>query len=241
MKHCFSLLLVCVVFSNTFYAQSRVAFDFNSILKNGYVSLQYCPVFKQHYYMKNGITWGLLGRKDGYKESPDFSPTSQLVCPYSELNELVFTGKGFRGFFSELRAVGLETGVGRVWIIDAVHSFRADFQLKAYLVQEDVVSYFDAYDPEDTSLVIRHSSFQRVAISVGPEFFHAIRISTRFTMFYGFKLPWFLPLRTTGYRPMDLSFTKGLRPVLSLGMSYAIKEEKGKRVNRNRDIPDEVR
>lgn len=222
-----ALILIVMCLVTLANAQSRIAIDFNSNMINGFLSVHYCPVFKQHYYVKSGLTFGAFGRGGDFQDLSQVKSGNPLKSCYTAMNEPLFPQRELFTFSTKVRGVGLDLGIGRFFELGVIHTIRFDFQSKIYRINEDVLAIYASVDPADSSGMITGFSFNRFCVSVGPELFHAIRLSARFTFFYGIKLPYYLPLKTKGYRPIgNKNKTVGLQPNLTIGLSYAITQKK---------------
>jgi hypothetical protein len=221
------LILIVTFIVTLANAQSRIAIDFNSNMINGFLSVHYCPVFKQHYYVKSGLTFGRFGRGEGFQKISQVQAGNPLISYYTEMNEPVFPQRALHEFTSRIKGVALEIGVGRFFELGPVHTIRFDIQSKIYRIREAVIATYASVNPGDSSAMFKGFGFTRFCLSVGPELFHAIRLSARYTFFYGVKLPYYLPLKTKGYRPIGYkNRTVGLQPNLTIGLSYAITQKK---------------
>lgn len=221
MRTLFSCFLV-LLFASSANAQYRIAVDINSGLDNYFGSVFFCPVIKDKYYARIGLSKGNYG-------NGEISNEAGLVSPHSEVNEhpenpdLVLTM-----YQSKNRGAALEIGAGRMFEFGPVHTLRFDVQWKGYLIRENVTAFYNG-PIVDTSAYQYRYEFQRNCMSIGPEIFHAIRMSARFTIYYGVKLPYFLPLRTKNYKPQSNELTVGFQPNLAVGLSYGIQKSRRKR------------
>lgn len=225
-----AFIVIVTLMATVANAQSRIAVDFNSNLINGFFSAHYCPVFKQHYYAKSGFTFGRFGRGEGFQKVSQVQAGNPLISYYTAMNEPIFPQRALHEFSSRIRGVALDIGVGRFFELGPIHTIRIDLQSKVYGINEEVAAIYASVNPGDSSAMITGFSFKRFCLSVGPELFHAIRLSGRFTFFYGLKFPYYLPLKTKGYRPIgQKNATVGLQPNLSIGLSYVITQGKSKK------------
>jgi hypothetical protein len=203
-------------------AQYRIAVDINSGLDNYFSSIFFCPVFKKKYYARIGLSKGNYG-------NGELNNQEGLVSPHSEVNEhpenpdLVLTM-----YQSKNRGAALEIGAGRLIELGPVHTIRFDLQWKGYLIDEKVTAYYSG-PIVDTAAYRYRYEFDRNCMSIGPEIFHAIRMSARITLYYGVKLPYFLPIPTKNYKPMRRELTVGFQPNLAVGLSYAVQKSRRKR------------
>lgn len=221
MRTVFSFMLALLTCS-ILCAQSRVALDLNATFLNRFMSVQYCPIIKKGYYIKSGITFGTFGLGYAEQSESELKAENSLISPYSEVNTPPYDGMILIDYITKVKGVGVELGLGKFWEIDPVHTIRLDLQVKVYRFNELVSAHYTIHQPSTYS-VIEFLSIKRTALSIGPEVFHAIRISGRLTGFYGFKFPFFLPIRTAGYRPQNWKeVTVGFQPNLTVGMSCAL-------------------
>lgn len=206
-------------------SQYRIAADFTTAIDNAYLSLLYCPVFHQHYYVKTGFSAGGYGYGEVF-EGKVFAGMP-MKAPYAQMEQHPEKPTlSLVHYTSRNRGYGFEIGAGRFWELGPVHTIRVDLQLKAYRIHETMRAAFMEH-PDDTIAYYYHYAFDRNCFSVGPEIFHAIRFSARFTVYYGVKLPYFLPLRMKNYRPQNhRDLTVGMQPHLALGISYAVQQKK---------------
>lgn len=221
MRTVFSFMLALLTCS-MLCAQSRVAIDLNATFLNRFMTLQYCPIIKKGMYIKSGITFGTYGI--GYEEQSQdqINADEGLISPYSVINTAPIEGMFLIDYITKIKGVGIELGLGKFWEIDPVHTIRLDLQVKVYRFNEEVSAHYTIHQPSTFSAIQLHS-IQRNCLSIGPELFHAIRISGRITGFYGFKFPFFLPIRTAGYKPQSWNdVTVGFQPNLTVGMSCAL-------------------
>jgi hypothetical protein len=216
-------LLICCVLIPAFCvrAQSRVAIDFNSALDNFFTTALYCHVLKKSFYFKTGLSAGNYGAAEVWNnDRPVYSPHSDLNSPPFPEYQLVH-------YVSRNKGQSLELGIGKFWEIDPIHTIRFDLQWKGYHIRETVWGgYISA---TDTNGIFERFQFSRYCTSIGPELFHAIRLTGRLTFYYGIKAPFFLPFRTKKFHPSHADKkdpTIGFQPQLALGLSCALERKK---------------
>jgi len=216
------LLIGCVFVSFAFAAQGqRVALDFSSALDNMYTSVLYCHIIKPTWYVKAGLSKGNYGRGNFVKNRAEAQAGNPMVSAYASVNDGL-PGLHLQGYDTRVKGVALEFGIGKFIEIGPVHTVRFDLQLKGYRITEEFWAAYVAPAP-DTLTRGKTFEFKRNCLSIGPEIFHAIRISGRLTFYYGLKMPFYLPIRSEGYHPRGTkSQSIGVHPNLCLGMSCAL-------------------
>jgi len=221
MRTVFSFILALLMCS-ILCAQSRVAIDLNATFLNSFTSLQYCHIIKKGLYIKSGFTFGSFGRGYAEQEASEIKLNHGLISPYSDVNSPPFDDMMLIDYTTKVEGMGIELGIGKFWELDPVHTIRLDLQVKVYRFNEHISAHYIVHQPSSYS-IIELLSIKRNCFSFGPEVFHAIRISGRLTGFYGFKFPYYLPIRTAGYRPQNRKdVTIGFQPNLTIGMSCAL-------------------
>jgi hypothetical protein len=220
MRIFFSILFVLVVC--TARSQYRIAVDANSALDNMFTSVQFCPTINHStFYVKAGLSKGNFGNGE-ITVKGDGAPYQQ-VNHHPENPNIKLTL-----YQSKNKGAAIELGLGKFWSLGPVHTIRFDLQWKGYLIRERVTAFYVG-QISDTSAFRNHYEFRRNCMSVGPEIFHAIRISPHFTIYYGLKLPFFLPVNTRNYQSQtNKELTIGFQPNLALGLSYAFEKRKKK-------------
>ena len=217
-------LLLCFLgsFTVSVVAQSRIAMEANCTFVRGYLSAFYCPVVFQHYYIKSGVSWGNFGRDYVEVNAPGTDPAHALPSPYKAMNRFS-DSLMLEGFFSRNNGFSVEAGLGRFWELTPIHTFRLDFQVKWYAMEDRIGAFYVHNSDPEGDLYLMRFKIWHYGLSFGPEVFHAIRVSPRLTVYYGLKLPFLIALNSDGYQNQSYSMpTKGLRPNLTLGLSCAL-------------------
>jgi hypothetical protein len=207
-------------------SQYRIALDVNSALDNMFTSVLFCPVLKNSFYLKAGISKGNYGNGEIRVEGDGQAATS----PYSEVNEHDENPDiQLTLYQSKNKGIGVELGIGKCWSFGKIHAIRFDLQWKGYRIHERVTAFYVG-QITDTSAFRNRYEFKRNCMSFGPEIFHSIQISRRFNVYYGVKFPFFIPVPAKNYHsPTNKELTIGLQPNLALGLSYAFEKRNRKK------------
>lgn len=221
------LLLVILLLTASAWgrAQSRFAMDFNSMLDDGFFSWHFCPVFAQTFYVKTGVSAGVFGRGYIWKSKESIAHDGALVAPYESVNSGMGNGYALVDYETEVRGWALESGIGKFWALDNVHTLRLDIQGKWYQIREKLYAGYTPQSGTSTLDAFRKFEFRRHCFSIGPEVFHAIRLSGRLTFFYGIKFPVYFPVKTAEYKALNRKdITVGIQPNLAIGISVGVRQ-----------------
>jgi hypothetical protein len=206
-------------------SQYRITLDVNSALDNMFTTVLFCPVLKNGFYLKTGISKGNYGNGQIEVEGDG----EAAMSPYPEVNDHKENPDiQLTLYQSKNKGMGIELGIGKYVSLGKIHTIRFDLQWKGYRIHERVTAFYVG-QITDTNAFRNHYSFKRNCMSFGPEIFHSIRISTRFNVYYGVKFPFFIPVPAKNYHsPTNKELTIGLQPNLALGLSYAFEKRRKK-------------
>jgi len=223
LKNCLLLLLLTGT-SIPMTAQRRLTFDANSRLSNLYFTANYLSVIRNKFFWSASFEGGRYGITDLY--SPK---AGTLTAPYRQANEvLVHEDNNYllQSYVSSVRGIGISGGIGRFFNFTDIHGLRLETDLRW-------ICFEDRFTGGYTNASVNKTIYQRklhVESAFGLTFsiYHTIAVAERSTFYYGFKIPYFVPLAHGGYKPVNAEdlMNAGREIQLTAGISFMLPKKR---------------
>lgn len=221
-----NVTLVCLIlFSHICFGQQRIGIDVSTRAFNLNLTLNYHKVFKHNFLYSIGMFAGSFGEGWVDLTQEQYDAGLRVYSPFNSLNQPVYdtafneyilldyktTGGGF----------GFHFGIGVFHEFSIIHGIRFNLNNRIGFVRnKQSTLYYSSQEGKGISHIDVKNHFIG---AISPEIYHTIRLSGRFTFYYGIKSPYFYSLNKHKFNP---KYTKDLfnywKPELSIGLTYVI-------------------
>ncbi len=217
-------LIVAFILAGNLFAQQRIGADLNTRLGNAHLTVQYHRVLKGSFLLTTGLGGGFHGyganigeesevRNNFYHNSyPAFPDEINNSDGKHQLRGTDTYGAGFTGIL----------GIGYFKEFKNFHGFRINVNHTFSWMRSNVKAYYRDFDQVGIS-TSQYRNIWHPLGAVSVELYHTIRMTGRWTFYWGGKLPYYYSLDEARYNPRKDSelFYKFL-PDLSFGFTRSV-------------------
>lgn len=223
LKNCLLLLLLTGT-SVSMKAQRRLTFDVNSRITNLYFTANYLSVIRNKFFWSAGIEGGGYGIADLYSPIP-----GGITSPYRYANQVLeHENRNYvlKGYISKPRGLGISGGIGKFFNFTMVHGLRIETALRW-------ICFEDRFTGGYVSTTVGAATYRKKrnvesTFGLTLNLYHTIAVAERSTFYYGFKIPYFVPLAHGGYKPVNAEdlMNAGREIQLTAGISFMLPKKR---------------
>lgn len=218
------LILFITLSSFSAIGQKRIGVDLSSRLNSLNLTLNYQQVVRPKILLSTGIFFGSVGVTSTRNDSLLLYNGMGVQSPFSNANEAQ-TDSAYTyhllDYRSTARIAGIQLGVGFFHEFGVVHGIRANLYTKLAWANSKLLGFYRTIPSiEEKNYRFQNSHFVG---AVSLEVNHTIRLSGRFTLYYGMKLPYYFTLDKAKFNPRShADLLSGFEPEVSLGITRVI-------------------
>lgn len=218
------IFLILSCYSLQLDAQKRIALDVNYRNANLSFSSTYHHVVKSNWLFSVGVFGGGKGKTLVVNSMDEFNSGNSLQSPWRQTNQPQIHDSVAYDLFdydANSSSFGIHFGVGYF------HSFGAIHGIRGHLFSQFGYGYnkvFAKYYAEELQLfVMQRLQENHFIAAITPEIYHTINLKSRFTLYYGCKLPYYFSIDKQSFNPQNKKdpFYR-LRPELTLGITVLV-------------------
>lgn len=220
-----SIIFIFLLLSATrISAQQRIGLDLNTSGSNLYANCSYQKVVANRFILQSGLYGGFLAFSEEIHSENEMKNGLVVQSPIESVNaDRVKDNQVYelQSYLLRGRGIGFHAGLG------AFHEFSTKHGIKFFLNGRLGYSWTETrskyFNPLDSYGIEEWLTTGHLITALSPELYHTIRLSGRFTLLYGVKLPYYFRVARESYDPVNIkNIYYGLEPELSLGLTYVV-------------------
>lgn len=203
-------LLIVILLPTAGFGQQRIGVELTSRFTNVNTTIYYSKVIRTNWILSGGVLLGSFNSNPAVLSSE--SPFSGMNQPFSDsigtfsLNRYSLRNQGF----------GIQYGVGYFREFGTLHGIRFNLNQKWLSVQSQTKGVY----VHENFAKYRTFSYSYASGSLSAEVYHTLRLSPKWTFYYGVKLNYYFLLDKGRYNPhVKEDPLSGFEPELAFGVS----------------------
>ncbi|MDX2361073.1 MAG: hypothetical protein QNK23_09720 [Crocinitomicaceae bacterium] len=223
-----SLLIICLLLGHLSFGQKRIGFDFNTRLSDIQLTAHYQEVIKNGFIYSVGIFGGVIGSKMEvyvYHDPDDVRNGLRVHSPFPFANQAIIDTSGAYNLYNysfQSSGIGISGGLGYfIEFGESSQGLRINVNGRIGYAKSKFTGAYASQDNDRT--LLQRNTFHHMFVGVGLEMYHTVRISGRWTFYYGFKAPYYFNIDKGRFNSRNWEDTfSGIEPDFSIGFTRVI-------------------
>jgi hypothetical protein len=206
-------------------AQKRIGVDFSTRMLNINTTVHYQSVIKYNFLWSVGIFQGGMGKKYFTGDTMNIiNGTTGNYSPYPSVNQPYINAEGSHSLLHysvSAKATGIQAGFGYFFPFGVKHGLRTNVNFRIGYSSAKVYSSY-VLTPSSKRIWRMNETYHFFA-GVSTELYHTIRLTGRFTFYYGLKVPYHFTVDKARFNPLkNQDLLNGFDPEVSIGLTRVI-------------------